>query len=72
MEAFQHCSYDRYQELNLEEFTDMLRETGANMWILVYSFRFPNCSMLEVRNKKCGSQILILRELSSLEPAPNV
>ena len=32
---------------------------------------FPKCSMLEVENKKFRPNIQIIREMSSLEPAPN-
>ena len=33
---------------------------------------FPNLSTLERKNKEFGPQIRILREISSLEPAPKV
>ena len=39
---------------------------------ICYSFRFSYISTLELNNKNIGTQIWILREISSLEPAPNV
>ena len=35
-------------------------------------FVFPTCSTLELKKKTCGSQIRILYDISSLEPAPKV
>ena len=35
-------------------------------------FVFPKCSMLELKNKECERGTRILREISSLEPAPKV
>ena len=41
------------------------------LFLLFIVFDFPT-STLELKNKKFGPQIRILREVSSLEPAPKV
>ena len=41
-------------------------------YIVYIVFVFPMFSTLELRNKEFGPQILILREISSLELAPEV
>ena len=45
-----------------------IRENVGIVIVLV----FPICSSLELRNKTVGLQIRILREISSLDPAPKV